>query len=162
MAAEFGKLSDQFRDEDLNLLDRVQILVAPTVEFSLRNLLESWSAHVTKIIADLDKSDDDHSVWGAHDLIAALVARDHVENGILQLCGELRRRVRKFTDEIDQEFREVTEVDSDGAVPRVSERNVADRDWWWRRSPGKGPIHDELVALYGKKQNHTPRRLWEP
>ena len=130
-------------------LRAVMVRIAPEAISSLYDLLLGWREHVNKLISDLSRDVNDHSVWGAHDLVAALVIRDHVEEGSKFLDGPLRGMVDRFVAKIDKDFEHFTELDGQGSLRRVDGRNVLPDSWWWRRVPASGPVHEELMCYYG-------------
>jgi hypothetical protein len=89
MADNESHVTDAFGPEAVSRLQGALVRVAPGRQVDLRTLLGAWDRHVDKIEGDLDLPDSDRSVWGAHDLLAALSLRTFIEQGI----GELDREV---------------------------------------------------------------------
>lgn len=148
-------LSRHFDKSDLDRLSQVQVAVSGSRSVSLGDLLVAWSGHVEKIESDLVLPDDDRSVWGAHDLIAALYIRDRIQEGTAGLDARLRKNVDEFVSGADERFLSLTEADEQGSAEAVDGRTDAGRGWWWKRIPKAGPIHSELVQYYGHV--HVPQ-----
>ncbi|MFE2723840.1 hypothetical protein [Kitasatospora sp. NPDC059327] len=116
---------------------------------TLPHLLASWKTHVEKLEADLSLPSSDRSVWGAHDLIAALVLRDFIQDGMGALDVALRSRFESLISEIDNRFISFTEPDDQLRVEKVDARSGSEREWWWKRIPVTGPAREEVILYSG-------------
>lgn len=130
-------------------LNAVTVALSPSRSIGLADAVVAWREHVTKIERDLDATPDDRSVWGAHDLVAALVIRDVVAEGTATLDAALLARIEPAVADVDAAFRRITEPDDDGRVAKADGRDVPGRGWWWGRIPRRGPVREELQAYYG-------------
>ncbi|MFD6987168.1 hypothetical protein ACFWAX_41990, partial [Streptomyces sp. NPDC059956] len=91
----------------------------------------------------------DRSVWGAHDLIAALTLRDLIQDGMGALDVELRSRFGSLLSEIDENFISFTEQDDQLRIEKVDDRPDGERGWWWKRIPVTGPAREEVIQYSG-------------
>jgi hypothetical protein len=136
-------------EADRARLDEASVTLTPSRTIGLAGAVIGWRAHIAKIDADLDKPPDDRSVWGAHDLVAAVILRDIVAETARLVDPALLTRIEPAIAEVDEWFRRITEPDDDGCVERADGRRVEGRDWWWHRIPTRGPIREELRDDWG-------------
>jgi hypothetical protein len=141
-------LTERLSPEDISCLRTVDVCASEQHGFDLVNLLRGWKRHVDKIEHDLPLPSSDRSVWGAHDLVAAVSLRSFLQEGLDELEPELRRRVERVMGEVDERFQSYTEVDEFGLLEQIDGRSNPSRGWWWRRIPKTGPAREEL-NLYG-------------
>jgi hypothetical protein len=139
---------EQLSADDVSHLREVDVQVADQRSLSLVDLLLGWKQHVEKLESDLPLPSSDRSVWGAHDVIAAVSLRSFVQEGLADLESEIRQRVEQFVSGVDETFLSYTEVDELGLLEMIDGRSNPDRDWWWRRIPKVGPAREE-INLYG-------------
>jgi hypothetical protein len=140
----------QLLDEtEVARLNETVVPLSPDRSLGLADAVRAWWEHVSKVETDLTAGPADRSVWGAHDLVAALVIRDLVAEGLSRLGPEMSTRVEPVVADVDRRFVEVTEEDPERSIERVDGRSAEGRGWWWGRIPERGPIHDELQDLYG-------------
>ena len=136
---------------DAWLADRLGILrseVAETDELDLLlNLVGGWYQHVAKLQADLPCSDDDRTVWGAYDVVAAVALRSRIERGMSRAGTGIHPLVRAAVDEVDETFREFTEVDPQERLARLDGSSPDASAWWWGRVPSDGPARRELDRI---------------
>lgn len=117
----------------------------------IHELVEAWQQHVDKIDAERDLSGTDPSVWGAHDLPAALYLRDRVQRALedSNLAVQDRNQLSAEVSRVDQRFQTATVEDTDHLLGRLLSEDVSGRSWWWHRVPTSGPIVEELRRLFG-------------
>jgi hypothetical protein len=139
-----------FDERDLASLSALEVPLSTSRSATLIDLLLSWSGHIDKIASDLVKADDDRTVWGAHDLVAALYIRDRIEGCLADLETQLGLKVGRFLVDADERFNSLTDFDDRGLVEVVDGTSDPGRGWWWRRIPKAGPIHREIIRLYGR------------
>ena len=140
-------ISGRLSSDDLHVLDRVNIQVSSQRSITLTHLLASWKAHVEKLEADLSLSSSDRSAWGVHDLIAALIIRDSIQDGMGALDAALGSRIEKLLSKIDKLFISFTEPDALLRLEKVDGRPRGECGWWWKRIPVAGPAR-EVAILY--------------
>lgn len=107
-------------------------------------LIGAWYQHVGKVHVDLPYGDDDRTVWGAYDLVAAVTLRSKLENELGRVGASLASRACAAVDEVDQIFVGFTEGDDRMRLIRLAEANPDLDEWWWRRIPIGGPARREL------------------
>ena len=105
-------------------------------------LLGAWYQHVGKLKADLLCPDDDRSVWGVFDLVAAATIRSKLEKELER--AEVQNEARSAVDEVDEDFLSFTEGDEEARLARLAEGAPGPREWGWRRIPTGGPARREL------------------
>ncbi|MFE2698485.1 hypothetical protein ACFXKI_54825 [Streptomyces mirabilis] len=142
-------ISERLSIDDLDELERVTVQISSQRNITLTHLLASWKAHVEKLESDLSLPSSDRSVWGAHDLIAALIIRDSIQDGIGALDVTLRSRFGSLLSEIDKRFISFTEPDALLLIEKVDARPKSEREWWWKRIPAAGPTREELILYSG-------------
>lgn len=116
---------------------------------SAGELILSWYAHIAKLVADVSRSPEERFVWGVHDFVAALYARNAAQRAMSSLETDIRGHAEEVVFEIDDMFREFTEPDIMGCIERVEGASDPSRRWWWRRMPKEGPVRAELEEHYG-------------
>ena len=146
-------LSRRIGDADAVLLNAIVVPVSPDTGLGLTDLLGAWWEHLSKFEADLSLSLDDHSVWGVHDYIAALIIRDHLARAMLRVEPILVGQVESVVAEVDRQFMDFTECDEDGCTERTDGRKDLSRGWWWKRVPMRGPVREELRLSYGHESD---------
>jgi hypothetical protein len=111
----------------------------------LGDLVDAWAGHVLRLLRELDTSyDETPSVWGAHDLVAALYMRDWVEAGLAAVPSDDRcLPVVEATDELFRLF--TVEDDADSLL--LVGYDIPRSPWWWRRVPARGPVVIELTEI---------------
>jgi hypothetical protein len=97
-------LADNFSDEDVRCHCGVVIDLAVEYSIDLADLLCAWKGHVEKIESDLLLPGSDRSVWGAHDLVAAVSLRSFLQEGLADLEPEIRQRVEQVVSDVDERF----------------------------------------------------------
>ncbi|SDJ32119.1 hypothetical protein SAMN05444157_2813 [Frankineae bacterium MT45] len=122
-------------------LDQVVVRLSATREITLAQLLEAWQAHVERIHIELDFNRD--VAWTAHDLVAALLLRDRIEDVLARQPAGVRAEAAEVLTGPDTMFSDMTVEDSDGLVRRFAENEEAEA-WWWSRVPRRGPIRADL------------------
>lgn len=110
-------------------------------------LVGGWYQHVGKLRADLPFGDDDRTVWGAFDLVAAVTLRSRLETQLSRVEEDLASEVRAAVDEVDHSFLNFTEDDSGRALLRLGEFEPRPEEWWWFRVPTSGLARRELDRL---------------
>jgi len=136
-------------EADRARLDEASVALTPSRSIGVAGAVIAWREHIAKIDVDLDAAPDDRSVWGAHDLVAAVIMRDIVAETAGLADPALLATIEPAIAEVDEWFRRITEPDDDGCLDRVDGRPAEGRAWWWRRIPLRGPIREELRELYG-------------
>ncbi|WP_033290972.1 hypothetical protein [Amycolatopsis jejuensis] len=129
---------------EVDRLERIVISVAPARSLGMVTLLLGWYEHVARMEGELEFPDDDRSVWGAHDLIAADSLRDFIAGGLELVPEEDASNFVSALGEVDSRFRSYTEVDELGVLLRLAGDEPDARGWWWVRIPRFGPIRREL------------------
>ncbi|MBP2702188.1 hypothetical protein JOL79_00050 [Microbispora sp. RL4-1S] len=142
-------ISQRLSPDDLRAMGAVVAQLSDQQSISLLELLFSWQAHVHKFEADLSLPKSDRSAWGAYDLIAALILRDHISEGLDGLDAHVRARVEAVLAEIDNKFISYTEPDDLLRVEKIDARPDRRREWWWKRIPSVGPARDEVILYSG-------------
>ncbi|GAA1370309.1 hypothetical protein [Streptomyces beijiangensis] len=142
-------ISGQLSLDDLRALERVTIQMSNQRGITLTHLLASWKAHVEKLESDISLPSSDRSVWGAHDLIAALIIRDSIQDGLGALDAPLRSRFDSLLSEVDERFTSFTEPDALLRIEKVHARPEGEREWWWKRIPAAGPAREEVILYSG-------------
>jgi hypothetical protein len=138
-------IADRFGPAVIKQAESVRINEGPTVT----ELAAGWFQHVEKLRADLPLGDDDRTVWGAHDLVAAAALRGRLELALAEVGGELGREVSAAVAEVDRAFWEFTEDDESEMLVRLDGRQDETLGWWWRRIPTAGPARRELDKWLG-------------
>lgn len=110
-------------------------------------LVGGWYQHVAKLRADLSCDDDDRTVWGAYDLVATVALRGRLERKLGRLRSGHHRRVMAAVDEVDNTFRQFTEIDHEGRLARLDGSRPDPSSWWWNRLPTSGPARRELDRI---------------
>ena len=123
------------------LLDQVVVQLSDTREITLTELLGAWRAHVARIHDELGFDRD--VGWTAHDLVAALLLRDRIEDVLAPQPAPVRFEAAEAIAGADATFAEMTVQDADRVVRRFAE-NVDASGWWWSRLPRSGPIRADL------------------
>jgi hypothetical protein len=141
-------LMDRLSAEDISRLQEVDVHASEQHSFNLANLVRGWKRHVDKIENDLPLPSSDRTVWGAHDVVAAVSLRSFLQEGLADLDPEIRQRVEHVVSEVDEIFLSYTELDNLGLLEKVDGRSNPDRGWWWRRIPKAGPAREE-INLFG-------------
>ncbi len=131
-------------------LRQARVQVSDSRELDLYTLIAGWYQHVRKMRADLPLPDEDRSVWGVHDLLAALSLRDFVERGTGQLEAGLAETAGRATGIADEEFLAYTEKDDSRIMEIVDDSITVGSEWWWERVPVSGPIRREIDAIRGR------------
>ncbi|WHM36620.1 hypothetical protein [Streptomyces sp. BPTC-684] len=142
-------ISGRLHPDDLRALEGVIVHLSGQRSITLPQLLASWKHHVEKLEADLSLPSSDRSVWGAHDLVAALVLRDFIQDGLGALDVALRSKFEILLSEIDSLFISFTEPDDLLRVEKVDARPGSEREWWWKRIPVTGPAREEVILYSG-------------
>ena len=111
----------------------------------LSDMVDAWAVHVVRLFRELDTSvAETPSAWGAHDLVAALYARDRVKAGLDTCPGvDGTLAVVEATDELFRCFTVEDERDLLGLVGY----DIPRAPWWWRRVPTRGPVATELTEI---------------
>jgi hypothetical protein len=136
-----------FTSRELVSLRKATVELGPDRRMDVPSLVGAWAKHVQKIEDDLDLPDSDRSVWGAHDLIAALTIRNAVERAVALVSTELSSRVAEVLGSVDEQFMSYTEDDPRSSLEKVDVL-PADRDhWWWHRIPQRGPIRRDIDTI---------------
>lgn len=107
-------------------------------------LVGGWYQHVGKLLADLPFGDEDRTVWGAYDLVAAVTLRSRLGALLSRTTEDVAPELRAAVDEVDQSFLDFTEEDGRGALLRLGEFDPTPEEWWWFRVPKSGPARREL------------------
>jgi hypothetical protein len=142
-------LAEKLSASDISYLRDVAVYVAVEHSIDLSELLCGWKGHVEKIERDIPLDSSDRTVWGAHDVVAAVSLRTFLEEGLADLEPEIRQRVERIVGEVDERFLSYTEVDELGLLERLSGRSSPSRGWWWRRIPKAGPAREEIDLFSG-------------
>jgi hypothetical protein len=140
-------MTDSLGPDEIAQLESVTVLVAPDKRSDLRTLVGAWERHVDKIERDLDLPDSDRSVWGVHDLVAALSLRGFVQQGVDALANGLLEPARAALAAIDERFKSFTLEDPEGSIRMVDGRPALPEQWWWHRIPKRGPARRELDQI---------------
>lgn len=122
-------------------LDHVVVRLSDTREITLTDLIGAWRAHVERIHDE--QGFERGTGWTAHDLVAALLLRDRVEDALEGQPSAVRSEAQGLLSGPDGMFSAMTVDDVDGLVRRFAE-NVDASGWWWSRLPGRGPIRADL------------------
>ena len=123
------------------LLDQVVVRLSDTREITLTGLIGAWRAHVERIHDELGF--DRGTGWTAHDLVAALLLRDRIEDTLEGQSSAVRSEAQDLLAGADGMFSAMTVDDVDGLVRGFAE-NAGAVGWWWSRLPRRGPIRAEL------------------
>jgi hypothetical protein len=75
-------LMGQLSADDVSRLCEVDVQVSDQRSIKLVDLLLGWKQHVEKIERDFPLPSSDRSVWGAHDVVAAVSLRSFIEKGL--------------------------------------------------------------------------------
>lgn len=142
-------ISGRLSLDDIHTLDRVTVQMSSQRKITLTYLLASWRAHVEKLEADLSLPSSDRSAWGVYDLIAALIIRDSIHDGMGVLDAALRSRFESLLSEIDELFISFTEPDVLLRLEKVDARPRGEDEWWWKRIPVTGPAREEAILYSG-------------
>ncbi|WP_148616436.1 hypothetical protein [Nocardioides rubriscoriae] len=121
------------------------VALNPDVSLSMGELVAGWDSHIRRIIAELDAKQNDQTVWGIYDFIAALHLRDAVERGLKALHGSPFAAAFAEVAALDQRFVDHTERDHHALLHAflAAEQPRSDA-WWWHRVPTRGPIRFDL------------------
>lgn len=122
-------------------LEQVVVRLSDTREITLVELLGAWRAHVERIHNELGFDRD--VGWTAHDLVAALLLRDRIEDALAPQPAGVRAEAMEVLAGPDTMFSDMTVQDADGLVRRFAENEDAS-GWWWSRLPRRGPIRADL------------------
>jgi hypothetical protein len=132
---------------EISTLRSAVVEVGPGRQLDIPALLEAWRLHVEKMDADLSLPDSDRTVWGAHDLLAALSLRNFVWRAVAALDEGLAAKVSPLLLVIDEKFMSFTEEDASMIIGMVDDLPIDSDQWWWRRIPVRGPIRRELDQI---------------
>jgi hypothetical protein len=141
-------LAENFLVKDVRYLRDVVVDVTVDNGIDLADLICAWKGHVEKIERDIPLPGSDRTVWGAHDLVAAVNLRSFLQEGLEELDPEIRQRVEHVVDQVDQRFISYTEIDEFGLLEKLDDRSNSNRGWWWRRIPKTGPVRED-IDLFG-------------
>jgi len=141
-------LAENFLAKDVRCLRDVVVDVTVDNGIDLADLICAWKGHVEKIERDIPLPSSDRTVWGAHDLVAAVNLRSFLQEGLEELNPEIRQRVEHVVDQVDQRFLSYTEIDEFGLLEKLDGRSNSNRGWWWRRIPKTGPVRED-IDLFG-------------
>ncbi len=138
--------------------ERQRVSLASGDSFTLGELAGSWTAHVSRLHAELDAPDSDMTTWGVFDVVAALVIRDRLADGVSQLPPEQVAQAEAKIGHVDRMYRDMTSDDPDREMARATDSS--DREaWWWGRKLSRGPVARELAELLsGSGADQNP---WE-
>jgi hypothetical protein len=128
------------------LFEHLGAISAP-VDRDLARLIGAWYQHVAKLHADLPFGDDDRTVWGSYDLVAAVTIRSRLEKKLHRAEEPVYSSVRALVDEVDSEFRSFTEADEGVRLARLDGSTRGRDEWWWARVPIDGPARRELDSF---------------
>lgn len=131
----------------------------------------AWHTHVLEL-ERATTAGDEHP-WTAHDFLAALTVRDHLQSALRLLPVTLREHMAELTGPVDDRYRACTVADTAKVVPIAAGFDIGDRGWWWFRVPDGGEIGATLAALANRtdpapdEPSHDPattaapvRRRW--
>lgn len=115
---------------------------------TLPALVQGWSGHVDRLVAERDLDPDDGRRWNAHDLVAALYLRDFVERGLREAPADLAALGRRAVGPADAAFDAFTVPDPEGLLRAfIPDDEPLGKGWWWRRVPASGPVAHDLREL---------------
>jgi hypothetical protein len=132
---------------ELSTVRATLVEMGPDRQIDVPSVLEAWRRHVEKMESDLSLPDSDRTVWGAHDLLAALSLRNFVWRALDALDDALVAKVNPLLLTIDEKFISFTEEDALAVIGRVDDLPADSGHWWWRRIPARGPIRRELDRI---------------
>lgn len=123
-------------------LEKIGVPLSAQTTTSLASLINSWKAHVSRLV-DESTDNDVEEPWGAHDLLAALYLRDFIANSTASIPAMEREESIRRLESTDREFESFTEGDQRSLVVKFSEESGR-VGWWWTRLPQSGPVRREL------------------
>lgn len=142
------------RYEKLDLLKDSFFEIAPEKSIPVRDLLDSWAAHVERL--DNEKSwslAESPSAWGAFDYHAALILRDSVEDCMETIEKRYLDVMQSDITPVDNKFLAFTRVDEKGDFKKFLARCDIEPSrstgWWWQRIPKSGPALEEIRNFLG-------------
>lgn len=138
-------LAERLSPADLSEVLATTVRVSGEEERDLGVLIVGWKRHVEKLEGDMVLPTSDRSVWGAHDLVAAVSLRSFVEIGLKMLSPKVEPRVASIVSLIDERYRSFTEEDEQNRIEKVDGRIDPARGWWWRRIPRAGAAREETL-----------------
>jgi hypothetical protein len=122
----------------------VVVVLGPSHEVRLEDLVDSWEKHVRRLKREAAAPERAES-WGVFDVIAALHLRDFLERSLWDLSIEDRAEAQAAISATDREYRSFTEGDSAGRLSRLD--GAAHSSWWWDRVPMIGLARRELDEM---------------
>lgn len=135
----------------VSIIDEITIQVSECTTLSLRELIEGWSYHVSRLHKEAP-GPIDRSTWGMHDYLASMNLRDFIAKSTDHIDDTDRVLVEQLVAAIDGEFESFTENDDLGVVSKAGNPSESSsRNWWWRRIPRQGLARtdfDEWAAWY--------------
>ncbi|WP_306960418.1 hypothetical protein [Arthrobacter bambusae] len=122
------------------------IELSPHRQATVRSMIEAWSAHIARFIAEMDVDIDvAYDWWGVDDFIAALCLRDFISGARAALSPADLPDFDAAILPADEEFMRITVADPDRSMARIGGFETRE-GWWWGRVPREGPIAAELAS----------------
>ncbi|MEV0294523.1 hypothetical protein [Nocardia sp. NPDC050710] len=152
-----GMLSPEARDRLATVTYRVDDRQVP-----LDSLMSTWVEGVKKINHDRLSSRGDANTWDASELVALLRVRDHIGDAVSELVEPFWESVRICIARYDDLYKSITIEDRSGWLAFKAGFDRPRQDWWWRRTPSRGPIaeeFDKFIEEYEQWKNDRDSRM---
>mgnify|MGYP006965540473 CR=1 FL=1 len=111
----------------------------------MAELLRAWKLHVTRFVDEASKPPSDIA-WGAHDLVAALILRDFIAEGIARVPSKVATRIQLELAAADANYLSFSEPDHAGVLRSFADLPQREGYWWWDRLPSRGMARDEIMT----------------